>query len=47
MLLGYTLLRFLQQNSGELSKRAREEEFAPLTEKEIQKIEDYYNGIFF
>ncbi|MGM0532701.1 MAG: Fic family protein, partial [Bacteroidota bacterium] len=42
-----TLVRFLEQNEGKLSKRAREKEFAQITEKEIQKIEDYYNGIFF
>lgn len=36
------LFRFLQQNDGLLSKRARREEFASLTEVEIQVIERAY-----
>lgn len=33
------LHRFLKQNGGELSKRARAKEFAPLTDEEVQAIE--------
>ncbi|HKK10300.1 MAG TPA: Fic family protein, partial [Bacteroidales bacterium] len=41
-----TLVRFLEQNEGRLSNRAREKEFAQLTKEEIQKIEDSYDVIF-
>lgn len=40
------LLGFLRQNSGRLSKRAREGEFAQLTPEEISRIEDLYTGAF-
>jgi len=40
------LLRFLEQNDGELSKRAREKEFAPLTDQEAQLIEATFRDIF-
>ncbi len=40
------LFRFLQQNEGGLSKRAREKEFAALTHNEAQAIEDIYRQIF-
>lgn len=41
-----TLLRFLQQNNGTLSKRAREKEFKMLTEKEVKKTEKIFKEIF-
>jgi len=40
------LVRFLQQNNGNLSKRAREKEFAALTDTEVNSIEEKYNEIF-
>ena len=40
------LIRFLNQNDGELSKRARSKEFEPLTEGEVQVIENKYDEIF-
>ena len=40
------LVRFLDQNNGSLSKRAREKEFGALTEIEINQIENRYNEIF-
>ena len=40
------LIRFLIQNGGELSKRAREKEFKKLTDREIQAIEHKYAEIF-
>jgi Fic family protein len=40
------LLRFLEQNQGLLSKRAREKEFGVLSEKEVQRIESAYASIF-
>ncbi len=36
------LFRFLHQNSGRLSKRARESEFARLTEAEVSSVEEAY-----
>jgi len=41
------LIRFLNQNSGRLSKRAREKEFNKLTESEMTTIERKYNDIFY
>ncbi len=41
-----TLMRFLEQNSGRLSKRARENEFALLNQKEIEAVELYFNSVF-
>ena len=41
-----TLVRFLQQNNGVLSKRAREKEFAMLSAKEVNKIEKLFKEIF-
>jgi|LULR01.1.fsa_nt_gb Fic family protein len=38
------LIRFLDQNSGKLSKRAREKEFSQLTESEIDAIEHKYEN---
>ncbi len=40
------LIRFLAQNGGKLSKRAREKEFEKLTDREIQAIEYKYAEIF-
>ena len=40
------LVRFLEQNQGVLSKRAKEKEFSALTEPEIQRIESTYTEIF-
>jgi len=41
-----TLVRFLEQNQGTLSKRAREMEFAMLTDKEVKYIESTYVTLF-
>ena len=40
------LIRFLEQNNGELSKRAREKEFVRLTKGEVMEIEDKYKMCF-
>ena len=40
------LFRFLHQNGGQLSKRAREQEFAQLTEAEAAAAEDAYKMAF-
>ena len=40
------LVRFLDQNSGELSKRAIEKEFTSLNDKEVIEIERNYQSIF-
>lgn len=40
------LVRFLDQNNGILSNRAREKEFSALTDAEINQIERKYNEIF-
>ena len=40
------LMRFLEQNNGELSKRAREEEFSKLTSEEVKDIEKRYKDLF-
>ena len=40
------LVRFLGQNSGELSKRAKEKEFASLNDTEVMEIERNYKSIF-
>lgn len=40
------LLRFLEQNRGQLSKRAREKEFSLLSEQEAERIEQYYQAIW-
>jgi hypothetical protein len=40
------LFRFLNQNKGALSKRAREKEFAALTDDEVATIEASYDGAF-
>ena len=40
------LFRFLQQNGGRLSKRAREQEFEALTDDEVAQIEQMYLEAF-
>ena len=40
------LFRFLHQNSGTLSKRGREQEFAQLTSSEVSQIEAAYADFF-
>jgi hypothetical protein len=40
------LFRFLRQNGGRLSKRAREREFAALTDTETEQIERMYREVF-
>ena len=40
------LIRFLSQNDGKLSKRARRREFEKLTDDEIRVIEEKYAEIF-
>ncbi len=40
------LVRFLEQNQGVLSKRAKEKEFSMLTEREVKRIESTYTDIF-
>ena len=40
------LVRFLDQNDGQLSKRARSKEFRALTKEEVTEIESRYQEIF-
>lgn len=40
------LIRFLDQNKGSLSKRAKEKEFATITDEEVKEIEEHFT-IFF
>ncbi len=40
------LIRFLEQNNGELSKRAQEKEFVMLTAEEVKDIENRYKNLF-
>lgn len=40
------LIRFLEQNGGKLSKRAREKEFKALTNQECGQLEQIYHEIF-
>lgn len=40
------LIRFLEQNKGSLSKRAKEKEFSTLTDEEVKEIEDNYRVYF-
>lgn len=40
------LFRFLSQNDGRLSRRARENEFRALTDEEAQRIENIYQDCF-
>jgi len=39
-----TLFRFLRQNEGSLSKRARSREFAELTDDEVARVEELYSA---
>jgi hypothetical protein len=39
------LFRFLRQNGGKVSRRAREREFAALTDEEASRIEAIYEGL--
>ena len=39
------LIRFLNQNNGKLSERAREKEFSKLKDEEVKAVEDKYNEI--
>lgn len=39
-------VRFLEQNNGHLSKRAKEKEFGKLTENEIVDVEEKYKELF-
>ena len=41
-----SLVRFLDQNEGKLSKRAREKEFALLNDSEVDELEKQYIRIF-
>ena len=40
------LIRFLEQNNGLISNRAKEKEFVELTNEDIQSIEDNYRLCF-
>lgn len=40
------LVRFLEQNGGKLSKRAREKEFEKLSDEEVDGIEKVYREVF-
>ncbi len=40
------LARFLEQNEGKISKRARSKEFSQLTDDEVAQIEKFYSAIF-
>jgi hypothetical protein len=40
------LVRFLEQNNGHLTKRAKEKEFSKLSEKEIEVIENTFDETF-
>jgi hypothetical protein len=40
------LFRFLRQNKGRLSNRAREGKFAELTARETERIERIFNDAF-
>jgi hypothetical protein len=40
------LFRFLNQNNGRLSQRARTQEFSELTDEEAQRIEAIYSQSF-
>jgi hypothetical protein len=40
------LFRFLRQNQGTLSKRARTREFSALTNEEVVRVEQLYSACF-
>lgn len=41
-----TLVRFLEQNEGKLSKRAKENEFSMLSEGDVEQIESEFKAVF-
>ena len=41
-----TLVRFLEQNNGKLSKRARSKEFSKLQDEEVSRIEEVFREVF-
>lgn len=40
------LFRFLNQNDGKLSSRAKEKEFAALKAEEVARVEAIYSDVF-
>ena len=40
------LVRFLEQNSGTLSRRAKTKEFSLFNDIEVKEIENHFKGIF-
>ena len=44
--LSNLLFRFLRQNGGQLSRRGRTREFAPLTDEEVVRVEALYQEVF-
>lgn len=40
------LIKFLEQNNGQLSKRAREKEFTDLSDSEVKQVESNYLQVF-
>ena len=40
------MFNFLKQNKGRFSKRAREREFAALTDEEVTRFERVYQNLF-
>jgi hypothetical protein len=40
------LIRFLRQENGKLSKRARKKEFHGLNDNEVKALEEKYEDIF-
>ncbi len=40
------LIRFLIQNNGIISKRARDKEFVALNDEEVNDIQNHFQGIF-
>ena len=44
--LSNVLFRFLRQNGGQLSRRGRTREFAPLTDEEVVRVEALYQEVF-
>ena len=40
------LIRFLIQNNGIISKRARDKEFVALNDEEVNEIQNHFQGIF-
>ena len=40
------LVKFLEQNNGKLSRRAKTKEFSSLSEGEVKEIEEMYGEVF-